>query len=161
MQYLLILLTLLPLFAFAQDDDFFLDQEYTVATDGTIDLSCDDAEVHITGSDRSTAHVVISRKVTAKGFVEGDQKFSVDVTEQGGDLIIREKQTGNLSVSLGYINEEYTIDIEAPQGVSLRVQSDDGNVTVRRIERGHHVTKRRRGRTLARVPGRSLRLAGG
>ena len=134
MKYSLILLTLLPLFAFSQDNDFFLDQEYTVAADGTIDLSCDDAEVHITGSDRTTAHVVISRKVSAKGLVKGDQKFSVDVSERGGDLIIREKQTGNLSVSLGYIDEEYTIDIEAPRGVSLRVQSDDGNVTVQRID---------------------------
>lgn len=133
MKYAPILLTLLPFLAFAQDDDFFLDQEYTVAADGTIDLSCDDAEVRITGSDRTTAHVVISRKVTAKGFVEGDQEFSVAVSERDGDLIIREKQTGNISVSLGYIDEEYTIDIEAPQGVSLQVRSDDGNVTVQRM----------------------------
>ena len=133
MKYLTILLTLLPLFAMAQDDDFFLDQEYTLAADGTIDLSCDDAEVRITGSDRATAHVVISRKVTAKGLVKGDQEFSVEVSEQDGDLIIREKQTGSRSVSLGYIDEEYTIDIEAPQGASLQVRSDDGNVTVQRM----------------------------
>ena len=133
MKYHLILLAFLPILAFGQDEDFSLDQEYSVAADGTVDLSCSDAEVQITGSDRTTAHVVIRRKVTTKGFVESDQKFSVDVSEKDGNLVIREQQTGSMSVSLGYVSEDYTIDIEAPRGMSLKMQGDDGNLTVQDI----------------------------
>lgn len=133
MKYLLLTLAFLPLSVFAQDEDFFLDQEYSIAADGTIELSCSDAEVRITGSDRETAHVVISREVTTKGIVKGEREFDVQVSESNGDLIIEEQQSGNVSVSFGYFNEDYTIDIEAPVGVSLRVRGDDGNVTVQRI----------------------------
>lgn len=133
MKYALLILTLFPLFAFAQDEDFFLDEEYSLAPDGTIELTCSDAEVRITGSDRTTAHVVISREVTTKGIVKGEREFDVEVSEKNGDLVIRERQSGNVSVSFGYFDEDYTIDIEAPTGVSLRVRGDDGNVTVQRI----------------------------
>ena len=132
MKHLLFFFALLPWCALAQDDEFSLDQEYTVAPDGTIELTCDDAEVRIVGSDRTTAHVVIHRKLTTKGIVKNDQTFDVLVSEQGGNLIIEEKQQGGISV-IGYVDEEYTIDIEAPEGVSLRVRSDDGNVRIERI----------------------------
>ncbi len=132
MKYLLLSFALLPYYAFAQDDEFSLDQEYALAPDGTIELTCDDAEVRIVGSDRATAHVVIYRKLTTKGIVNNDQTFDVRVSEQDGNLIIEEEQQGGISV-VGYVDEEYTIDIEAPQGVSLQVRSDDGNVRIERV----------------------------
>ena len=134
MKHILLLLAFIPALAFGQEEDFSLDKEYSIATDGTLELSCSDAEVNITGSDRTTAHVIISRKVTTIGVVKGDRKFTVDVSEKDGDLIIREKQTGNVSMSFGSYNEDYTIDIEVPQGVSLRLEGDDGNLTVQRID---------------------------
>lgn len=134
MKYLLLSLALLPVRAFAQDGNFFLDQEYTIDGDGTLDLICGDADVRITGSNRTTAHVVIRREVTTQGVVKGNRTFSVDVSEENGNLVIREKQTGHLSVSLGYVSEEYTIDIEVPQEVSLHLKVDDGPLTVQRLK---------------------------
>ena len=133
MKYLLLTLILSPLFGQAQDDDFFLDQEYPVATNGTIELSCSDAEVRIVASDRETAHVIVNRKVSTKGFVKGKRTFDVRVSESNGNLTIEEQQSGNVSVSFGYFNEDYTIDIEAPVGVSLQVRGDDGNITIQRV----------------------------
>lgn len=132
MKTILILLTLLPRLATAQDQDFFLDQEYEVSPSGTIDLTCDDAEVRITGSERTTARVIVKRVIT-EGAMKGNRKFDLEVIEKAGNLVIREKQSNGVSISYGSYEEDYTITIEAPGNVNLRVQSDDGNVTVQRI----------------------------
>ncbi|MEY4930304.1 MAG: hypothetical protein RI909_1028, partial [Bacteroidota bacterium] len=70
----------------AQSDnsgDFHLDKEYKMEAAGVIHVSTSDAKVFITGSSRATAHVKIDREVTTKGWVFGEEKFTVDVTEQG------------------------------------------------------------------------------
>ncbi len=110
-----------------------MDQEYELSSSGTIDLTCDDAEVRITGSERTTAHVVVKRVIT-KGKVKRNRKFDLEVIKRDGDLVIREKQFNGVPVSYGSYEEDYTITIEAPENVSLRVQSDDGDLTVQQGE---------------------------
>jgi hypothetical protein len=113
----------------AQSDkgrDFHLDNEYKLNATGTIRLTISDAKVFITGSNRSTAHVKIDREVSSKGWIFGDERFTVDINEQSGDLIIKERSNGSVGV-VGYYNEKYTINIEAPEGVNLVVNGDDGD----------------------------------
>jgi hypothetical protein len=113
--------------------DFHLDKEYKMESAGVIHLNSSDAKVFITGSARSTAHVKIDREVTTKGWVFGDEKFTVDVTEQDGNLMIREK-SGSTNVGMvGYYNETYTINIEAPAGASLVIRGDDGDYFIKEV----------------------------
>lgn len=118
---------------FGQDGGFHLDKEYKINKSGLIDLSSSDAKVFITGSTRSTAHVKIDRKITSKGWTWGDENFRVDVAEENGNLSIEEKQ-GSARVSIvGYYNEEYKIELEVPEGVSLKVRGDDGDYYIKNI----------------------------
>lgn len=132
MKKALLLLTFISFAAFAQDNEYHLDEEYVIDADGTIALSSDDANVTITGASRSTVHVVVHRKVTTVGIVRGEDNFSMDISENNGNLQIRERQSGNISVT-GYSNEEYEITIEAPQGVSLQLRGDDDDFAISNI----------------------------
>jgi hypothetical protein len=117
----------------AQDGNFSLDKTYTIDKSGIIDLRCSDAKVFITGSARNDVHVKIERKVSAKGWSASSGNFSVEIDEQSGNLKIHERQTGsNVSVG-GYYKEDYRIDIEAPQGVSLSIRGDDGDQFIKNI----------------------------
>jgi hypothetical protein len=118
--------------AFAQDGEFHLDKVYKIGKAGTIDLSSSDAKVFITGSDRSDARVKVDRKLVTKGWVSGDHDFRVEVVEQNGNLRIRENQN-SVNVSFGYYHEEYKIEIEAPEGVTLIVRGDDGDYFIKNI----------------------------
>ena len=100
---------------------------------GTIELNSSDAKVYITGSNRSTAHVKIFRKVTTKGVAFGQEDFFVEVSEAKGDLYIREKAHSTVIGMIGYSHEEYTIRIEAPEGTSLEVNGDDGDYLITNI----------------------------
>ena len=106
--------------------DFRLDQDYKVAENGTIDLRSSDAKVFITGSNRTNAHVKIDRVVESRGFIMGDSEFAVEVEETNGNLKIEERQHSDVSI-IGSYHEDYTIKIEAPAGVSLRIRGDDGD----------------------------------
>ena len=121
--------------ALAQNDDFHLDKEYAIAKNGTIDLNSSDAEVIITGTSRSaTARVKIDRTVTIKGWYKSEGKFSVDVSTEDGNLIIREQQSSVNIGLVGYYNEEYKIEIEAPEGSSLVIRGDDGDYFIKNID---------------------------
>lgn len=122
----------IPGFLFAQENEFHLDKEYGIDPNGTIELYSDDAQISITGTTRNTAHIKIDRKLVTKGVVSGEKEFKVDVSSKEGNLIIRQKEEGNISV-VGYMNEEYTIAIEAPQGSSLKLKGDDDNYVIRNI----------------------------
>ncbi len=113
--------------------DFHLDKEYKMESSGTLYLDASDAKVFITGSNRTTAHVKIDREVTTKGLVFGEREFWVDVTEQNGNLSIKEKSGGTTVNMVGYHYEKYTIDIEVPEGVSLIVDGDDGDYFIKAI----------------------------
>ncbi len=130
------LIALSSISVFAQSDkiaDFHLDKEYKIAPSGIIRLNSSDAKVFITGSSRSTAHVKIDREVTTKGVIFGEDKFHVDVTESEGNLTIKEK-SGTTHISMvGYYNEKYSINIEAPEGASLVIHGDDGDYFIKAI----------------------------
>jgi hypothetical protein len=120
--------------ALAQDEDFHLDKEYAISATGTIDLSSSDADVIIIGSTRSaTAHVKIDRIVVIKGWYKSSGTFKVDVETENGNLRINEKQS-NVNVGVvGYYDEKYKIQIEAPQGASLVIRGDDGDYFIKNI----------------------------
>jgi hypothetical protein len=112
--------------------DFHLDQEYKVEEKGLISLRCSDAKVFITGSKRTTAHVKIDREVESKGFVMGDDQFNVEVDERDGNLGIEEKSSSNISI-VGSYYEKFTVNIEVPENMSLRIRGDDGDYFIKTI----------------------------
>lgn len=120
--------------ATAQNRDFHLDQEYAILKNGTIDLRSSDANVFITGTDRSaTVRVKIDRTVTAKGWYTSKGEFTVDVEQANGNLTIHEHQS-NVQVGIvGYYHEDYKIVIEAPAGVSLTIKGDDGDYEIKNV----------------------------
>lgn len=133
--YLLCLLSVIATGALAQNknQDFHLDKEYKVAASGTLNLSASDAKVQITGSSRKTAHVKIDREVNTKGLTFGSEEFRVDVEEKEGSLAIKEyHRSVNVGV-VGYHYEKYTIVVEIPEGMSLRVNGDDGDYLIRSV----------------------------
>jgi Putative adhesin len=115
--------------------EFHLDKEYNISPTGTVDLNSSDAKVYITGSSRKTAHVKIDHEVTTKGITFGGHyEFTVDVTEQGGDLDIKEHSNSVSIGMVGYHYEKYSITIEVPQGTSLKVKGDDGDYWIKNID---------------------------
>lgn len=125
------LLTSISLILNAQEV-FKLNETYPINLSGTIYLDSDDAKVTITGSNRSDVHVNIYRKIETKGFTFSTQDFEVDVNPRGGNLYIEEHVSGNLSI-MGYSEEEYTIEIEAPLGASLTIDGDDDDYKITNI----------------------------
>jgi hypothetical protein len=117
----------------AQNGDFHLDKEYSIDRNGLIELSASDARVFITGTTRSTARVKIDRKITSKGWTYGEDYFEAQVEEKRGGIRIYEKKKRRSVGVIGYYNEEYRIDIEAPEGISLVVKGDDGDYYLKNI----------------------------
>jgi hypothetical protein len=114
--------------------EFHIDKDYTISSTGTLRLNTSDAKVQITGSSRKNAHVKIDRTVESKGMVFGRQDFNVDISENNGDLEIRER-SNTVSVGVvGYYNEKYTIKVEVPEGASLIVKGDDGDYLITNID---------------------------
>jgi hypothetical protein len=121
---------------FSQSDkmnDYHLDELYKMKATGTITLTSHDANVFITGSNRSDVRVKIDRVVETRGFVFGNSEFAIDVTEANGNISIRERSRANHTVMVGSIHEKYTINIEAPVGVSLVLRGDDGDYFIKTV----------------------------
>lgn len=119
---------------FAQDKDFHLDKEYAISQNGIIDLSSSDAEVIITGTPRNaTARVKIDRVVTMKGWCTSRGDFKINIDAENGNLKIKEYNNSTNIVMIGYVNENYKIQIEAPEGITLKVHGDDGNYFIKNI----------------------------
>ena len=116
-----------------KDGIYELDKECAISQTGTIKLNSSDAKVTVTGSSRSTAHVKIFRQVTNKGIVFGSEEFGIDVSEDNGNLQIRERSRSTVVGMVGYSYEKYTIDLEVPIGVSLHVRGDDGDYMIKNI----------------------------
>jgi hypothetical protein len=113
---------------------YHLDQDYKINQKGTIRLSCSDAKVFITGSDRTNVNVKIDREVESKGIAWGTEEFSVDIDEIDGNLTIKERSHSSHVGVVGYYNERYTIKIQAPKGVSLVLNGDDGDYFIEMID---------------------------
>lgn len=110
-----------------------LDENYKINAKGTIRLTCSDAKVFITGSDRTDVNVKIDREVEVKGWSFGNDEFSVDIDDSNGNLTIRERSESNVNI-VGSYHERYTIKIQAPKGVSLILNGDDGDYFVDHID---------------------------
>jgi hypothetical protein len=62
-----------------------------------------------------------------------EENFEVIVDEENGNLKIREKQQTRYSGIVGYYKEDYKIEIEAPEGVTLVIRGDDGDYFIKNI----------------------------
>lgn len=120
----------------AQDSEYNLDETYSIDQGGTIYLSSDDAEVNITGSDRSDVHLVVYRKVDVSGLeVNSEGEFSMEVENRGGDLHIQESNEKSRRLIVGSVREDYRITIEAPRDVALDLSGDDDTYRIADIDR--------------------------
>jgi hypothetical protein len=130
-------LLFLTVCAFSQsrsEGEYHVDKDYKMAATGTLRLNCSDAKVYITGSARSNAHVKIDRIVSTKGLTFGHEEFNIDISEESGDLEIRERSNSVSIGVVGYHYEKYTINIDLPQGASLKVKGDDGDYWVKNVD---------------------------
>ncbi|MGW8122341.1 DUF4097 family beta strand repeat-containing protein [Roseivirga echinicomitans] len=116
-----------------RDGKFHLDKTYSIGATGTLYLNSEDAEVRITGTKRTDAHVKIDRSQQVRGFASGRKEFNVMVENRGDDLHITERERGGVRIQVGSIRTEYRIDIELPESVSLRVKGEDDNYVVRNV----------------------------
>jgi hypothetical protein len=128
-----IIFSFAALVTIAQNGEFHLDKAYKINKNGTIDLSSSDAKVFITGSLRQDAHVKIDRTVVTKGAGSSRSEFKVEVESTDGNLQIRERSSEFSSGFITYIKEDYRIEIEAPEGVSLTIRGDDGDYYIKNI----------------------------
>lgn len=134
--YLLLAFSLVALTVSAQSkktEDFHLDKEYKLNSDGIIYLNASDAKVTITGSARATAHVKIDREITTQGITFGERGFTVDVVGENGNLSVKERSNGTTVNMVGYYDERYTIKIEAPEGASVVIRGNDGNYSIEAV----------------------------
>jgi hypothetical protein len=120
-------------FAQTKNQDYHLDKEYKIQSNGTLSLNCSDAKVFITGSSRKSAHVKIDREVSTRGMVFGESEFRIDINEENGNLDIREHSNSTSVGIVGYHFEKYTINIEIPEGTSLRIKGDDGDYVIKSV----------------------------
>lgn len=116
-----------------KEGEFHLDQVYALGANGTVHLVSSDADVLITGTDRSDVHVKIDRFEQVNGIRSGRRRFSVEVEEKGGDLFIEERRSGSVSFSMGSFRTEYEIVIEMPTNGSLRVRGEDDDYIIKSI----------------------------
>jgi len=122
----------LPAVTSAKTHTYNLDETYSIAADGTLFLNTDDADITITGEDRQDVHVIIHHEWHISGVsTRGGDDFEVIVTEENGNLRIREADTGGITIMMGTIREEYTVEIVAPKSVNLRIRGDDDDYRIR------------------------------
>lgn len=127
------LLTVLVGTVTAQDKTFNLDEVYSLASDGTIHLKSEDANVKITGSDRSDVHVVIDRTESTRGVRSNRSRFDIKVDERQGDLYITESDRRGVTFQIGSWSVDYEIEIEMPKTGSLRIKGDDDDYVIRSV----------------------------
>ncbi len=115
-------------------DEFDLDRSFSIDPNGTITLNSDDAEVTVVGSDRSDVRVVIRYRLEVSGFTLGSRnEFDMVVREENGNLVIEEQPRDFSGIMFGSYDEEYTIRIEAPRGVSFEAEGDDESYNLREL----------------------------
>ncbi len=133
---LTLILVLVPLITWGQKSkEFNLDEKFAINKTGTIHMDTDDAEVKIVGTSREDARVTIYRKIRYGGIRWGEEsEINVDVTTRDGDLYISDRDGNGVTWTImGYSHEEYRINIEAPNGVSLDIRGDDDDYRIQAI----------------------------
>lgn len=112
----------------AKTRTFHLDETYNIEKDGTLYLYSNDADVLITGSDRDDVHVVVdyAENVSGLGIKTSDHEFEVIVTEENGNLRIREMDSDRSYAGIFVsMDVEYSITIQAPSSVALQIVGED------------------------------------
>lgn len=116
-----------------KESNYHLDEVYKLASDGTVHLKSADANIKITGSDRTDVHLVIDRSERIRGISSGRGKFDVEVEERRGDLYITERESRGVRFQIGSQRVEYEIEIEMPSDGSLRIKGDDDDYVIRSV----------------------------
>jgi DUF4097 and DUF4098 domain-containing protein YvlB len=123
----------------AQDDredrgDFHLDETYEISATGTLHLNSEDADIRITGSNRSDVHVKIDRDESTRGVSSRSRSFKVEVENRNGDLHVTEKRgRSGGSFTIGSYSVKYDITIELPESASLRIKGEDDDYYVKNV----------------------------
>lgn len=117
-----------------EEGEFHLDETYSLGANGVIHLYSEDADVRITGSDRSDVHVKIDRVEYVNGIQSGRRNFTVNVEETNGDLFIKERRSGNVRISIGTFRTEYKITIEMPRNGGLKIDGEDDDYVIRSVD---------------------------
>ena len=134
--YLTLLLIATPLMIWSQSSrEFQLDESFGLTENGTIHMDTDDAEIRITGNNGDQVRVIIYRKIKQGGIRWGDdQDLTVDVYNRDGDLYISDRpDKGSSWTIIGYSYEDYRITIEAPAYANLKINGDDDDYDIRKI----------------------------
>lgn len=115
----------------AQDQEYNLDETFSIDETGTLHLQSNDAEVTIQGSARSDVHLVVYYSVDVDGWeIKSEERFEMVVENRNGDLHIREADRENERFIVGSVKEEYRINIEAPRDVALDIDGDDDSYDI-------------------------------
>ena len=123
----------------AQDDrddrgDFHLDENYEISATGTLHLDSEDADVRITGTNRSDVRVKIDRDESSRGLSSRSRSFEVEVENRDGDLYVTEKRgRSGASITFGSYSVQYDITIELPESSSLRIKGEDDDYYVKNV----------------------------
>jgi hypothetical protein len=126
-------LSFLAFNAIAQSDgDYSLDQVYSLADDGTLYLRSEDAQVRITGSDRSDVRVMIERKVEVRG-ASSRRSFEMQIEEKSGNLYLTERSKSS-GWNVGYYRLDYEITIELPMNASLKIDGEDDDYLIKSVQ---------------------------
>jgi len=126
-------LSLLAFDAVAQSDgDYSLDQVYSMADDGTLYLRSEDAQVRITGSDRSDVRVMIERKEEVRG-ASSRRTYEMEIEEKSGNLYLTERSRSS-GWNVGYYRLDYEITIEMPMNASLKIDGEDDDYLIKSVQ---------------------------
>ncbi|MCB2199803.1 DUF4097 domain-containing protein [bacterium] len=136
---LLLLLVVAVVPAAAKTTTFHLDEVYSIAPDGTLFIYTSDADVLIAGSDRDDVHVVVDyvSTISGVGLKVDENPFEVEVLEEDGDLRIRELESNRVYMGLFVSSRtDYTVTIEAPSSVKLKVIGEDDDYMIHGFRNG-------------------------
>jgi hypothetical protein len=115
--------------AAAQNNEYVLDENYDLSSDGTVFLESDDAEVTITGSDRNDVRLSVYHRIDVDGIEWGGGDFKMNITQRDGDIYIEEAERNN-SFRIGNIEREYRIAIQIPRRIPIDIKGDDGTYDI-------------------------------
>jgi len=137
----ILLVVALFLFTFviceAKEVTFDHDGTYDIDKNGTFILDSEDAEVSIKGTDRKDVHIVVhyERNISGRFRKSGNDEFEVEITEENGNVRYREIDYDVTYFGSIIINQErYTIDIEIPKTVSLKIRGEDDDYLIENVD---------------------------
>ncbi len=116
-----------------KSDVFTLDKVFQMDKNGTLDLRSNDAQVTITGSDRSDIRIKVYRHLSYDFNKDTRGKFNINIEEKNGNIIVREDNPAvkiNINLNRKLV---YTIDVELPNSASLKIVGDDDDYNIENV----------------------------